>query len=583
VSGGLLSDGQRELVAEERRRLGELRTDLVRLGASAEDEARLDRALRQLDEPFLLVVVGEFNSGKSTFINALLGESLLEEGVTPTTRSIQVLQHQDCPDPAPEAGIEVVRARSDWLRDVRVVDTPGTNAIQRHHETLTRSFVPRSDLVLFVTSADRPFTESERAFLESIREWGKKVAVVVNKIDILESESDVEQVVSFVAEAARSLLGVEPRILPAAARPALRAQLEGSGSLPGRFEAVRRFVRESLEQRERMRLKLMNPIGIGRRLAESHTRAAAAALALLAEDRAAVEDVERQLAAWRQDLGRDFRFRLADVDNALQEFENRGMRFFDETLRLGRVFDLMNAERIRGEFERRAVADTPQRIDERVSEIIDWLVAADLKQWRGISERLDRRRAVHGGKIPGPLAAELEGERARLLETVGRAARSTVDEYDREAEAARLAESVRSAVAGAALLGAGAVGLGTAVSLLASSTAVDVTGLMAAGSMAVLGLFVIPARRARAKSELRARIASLRTRLMDALTAQFEREMDRSGQRIRESIAPYTRFVRSEGERLEGLRKALEEHAAGLEALARRVEAELGPGQVSQS
>jgi small GTP-binding protein len=468
---GLLSDGQRRLVAEERRRLGELRTDLVRLGATAEDEGRLERALRQLDEPFLLVVVGEFNAGKSTFINALLGERLLEEGVTPTTRSITLLQHEASPEPEAESGVQVVRAGSEWLRDVRVVDTPGTNAIERHHETLTRSYVPRADLVLFVTSADRPFTESERAFLESIREWGKKVAVVVNKIDILESEQDVEKVVGFVAEAASSLLGVEPRILPAAARPALRARLEGEQPLPGRFDAVLRYVRESLEQRERLRLKLLNPIGVGRKLAESHTAAAARALELLSEDRSAVEDVERQLSSWRQDLERDFRFRLADVDNALQEFENRGMRFFDETLRLGRVFDLMNAERIRGEFERKAVADTPQRIDERVSEIIDWLVAADLKQWRAVSERLDQRRAVHGERIPGPLAAELEGQRARLLETVGREARSTVDEYDREAEAARLAESVRSAVAGAALLGAGAVGLGTAVSLLASSTA----------------------------------------------------------------------------------------------------------------
>ena len=62
-------------------------------------------------------------------------------------------------------------------------DTPGTNAIHREHERLTREFVPRSDLVLFVTSADRPFTESERGFLQGIRDWGKKIVVVVNKMD----------------------------------------------------------------------------------------------------------------------------------------------------------------------------------------------------------------------------------------------------------------------------------------------------------------------------------------------------------------------------------------------------------------
>ncbi len=85
-------------------------------------------------------------------------------------------------------------APADLLRDVHIVDTPGTNAIMREHERLTAEFVPRSDLVLFVTSADRPFTETERAFLETIRDWGKKIVIVVNKIDIFEREGDLDEV-----------------------------------------------------------------------------------------------------------------------------------------------------------------------------------------------------------------------------------------------------------------------------------------------------------------------------------------------------------------------------------------------------
>ncbi len=73
------------------------------------------------------------------------------------------------------------------LRQCHLVDTPGTNALDRSHEALTTHYVPRADLVLFVTSADRPFSESERVFLEQIREWGKKVVVAVNKIDILKT------------------------------------------------------------------------------------------------------------------------------------------------------------------------------------------------------------------------------------------------------------------------------------------------------------------------------------------------------------------------------------------------------------
>ncbi len=105
-----------------------------------------------------------------------------------------------------------------------LVDTPGTNAIDREHEALTQHFIPRADLVLFVTSADRPFTESERAFLAGIRDWGKKIVMAVNKIDILETEEERERVRKFVRESFTNLLGEEPKVFVVSARQAFRAK-----------------------------------------------------------------------------------------------------------------------------------------------------------------------------------------------------------------------------------------------------------------------------------------------------------------------------------------------------------------------
>src|SRR4029079_11046502 len=158
---------------------------------------------------------GEFNAGKSAFINALLGSRVLEEGVTPTTTRVQILKYgPEVARTTAEAALDVVTAPVDLLQEINIVDTPGTNAIHREHEAITREFVPRSDLVLFVTSADRPFTESERAFLQGIREWGKKVVVVVNKIDILEKPEEIDTIRGFIADNARALLGFTPEIFP---------------------------------------------------------------------------------------------------------------------------------------------------------------------------------------------------------------------------------------------------------------------------------------------------------------------------------------------------------------------------------
>ena len=212
-----ISENEQRLVQEERTLLLSLRDVQTRLEAPKSDIRLLDRALLQIDELFLLVIVGEFNSGKSAFINALLGERLLPEGVTPTTAQIHVLKYGPETSRAQQGDTLIVSAPVEWMQDVNLVDTPGTNAVIQQHQEITEDFVPRADLVLFVTSADRPFTESERAFLARIREWGKKIIFVLNKVDLFSNDEELAQVLRFMDENSRQLLGIEPRIFPISA------------------------------------------------------------------------------------------------------------------------------------------------------------------------------------------------------------------------------------------------------------------------------------------------------------------------------------------------------------------------------
>ena len=181
------------MLTEERSVLGDLRLLLAKLDAAPDDQANLERAIAQLDELFLLVIVGEFNSGKSTVINALIGQRLLEEGVTPTTTRINLLRYGPAVDRSRSTRAWTRSPRRWTLRDINVVDTPGTNAIYRQHEALTQSscLAPTS-----CSSSPPPTAPSPRAsalFLESIRQWGKKVVVILNKIDILESAEHLDR------------------------------------------------------------------------------------------------------------------------------------------------------------------------------------------------------------------------------------------------------------------------------------------------------------------------------------------------------------------------------------------------------
>jgi len=549
----ILNESQETLLASERDLLNDLRAALVQFGAGDDDEQTLAQSIRQLDDLFLLVVVGEFNAGKSAFINALVGQKILAEGVTPTTTQINILRYGESQEHAVEnENTHVISAPVEMLKEISIVDTPGTNAIIREHEAITSQFVPRSDLVLFITSTDRPFTESERAFLERIREWGKKVVVVLNKTDLFQTEEELTEVQRFIAENMRALFGITPEIFPVSSRLALRAKL-GEPSLwqVSRFEALENYVKDTLDESGRLRLKFLNPLGVGKHLAEKYLEVIDSRLDLLRADFSMLEDVSTQLNMYREDMGRDFNYRMADIENVLLEMEQRGQDYFDETLRLGRVFDLLKKERIQKEFTQVVVGDTPQKIERKVNELIDWLVDADLRQWQAVMDHLAERRRQHQDRIVGDtLGGSFHHDRQRMIDAVGREANRVVETFDKDREAEALAANAQSAVATLAAAEVGALGLGTLIAVLATTAAADVTGVLLASLMAALGFFVIPARRKLAKSELRAKIGSLQAELTKSLRGQFEQEIERSLDRINEAIAPYTRFVRAEKEKL---------------------------------
>ena len=160
-----------------------------------------------------------------------------------------------------------------------------------------------------------------------------------------------------------------------------------------------------------------------------------------------------------------------------------------------------------------------------------------------------------------------------MVENVGGAAQKVVDTYDRRREASQLADGARNAVATAAAAGAGAVGLGTLITVAASTAAADVTGILLASVIAALVFFIIPARRNRAKAQMREKIADVRARLSAALRAQFHDEITRSSARMRDSVAPYTRFVKAEGDKLRETDARLLQLKADVARIRERVDA----------
>ncbi|PAP77511.1 dynamin family protein [Rubrivirga marina] len=540
------------LLDRERALLADLGGLLDRADAPDDTRRRLADLARTLDELFLLVVAGEFNAGKSTVVNALFGRRIMEEGPVPTTDKITVLRHGDA-EATHRRGEFITERHLDHplLESLALVDTPGTNSIVKEHQALTEDFIPRADLVLFVTSYDRPLSESERQFLEYIRgAWGKRLVVAVNKADLAETEAALAQVLEHVRDGLVRIFaeaGIEdprpPLLFPVAARLALQAKEadpDGYRADPrwerSRFAPFERFLTETLTDDARLALKLAAPLDAVGTLLRDVRQRVEAQREVLAEDEvqlAALNGRFEEVGGQLDDIaGRA----VAEVDRELLEMEKRGVRFLDDTIRVSRLNLIRDRNAFREEFDRQVVRDAEQRIETRLGEAADALLRRVFELWNETYSRLtDLKRKETG------IAGGFMYDRDEVLRDVIREARRTIDQYDMGEEARRLLENARSALT---VGGVTAVGIGALAVVLIATTAFDVTGgVLAAGALATLGFIVLPAQRRRAVREFSARVDTLREELRGGLDRELNQEVEQAVGKVRALVRPVAKLA----------------------------------------
>ena len=219
----------------------------------------------RIKEPFMFVIVGEVKAGKSSFINALLstGKEICKVAPQPMTDTIQQVIYGEKEEVVMlNPYLKKILQPVEILKEIAIVDTPGTNAIVEHHQEITERFVPASDLIVFVFEAKNPYRQSAWDFFDFIHtDWRKKIIFILQQKDLL-NEADLQVNINGVQEFAAKKGISDPIVFAVSAKQEMEGAEMESGFLP-----VRAYIRDNITGGKAPVLKLRNNVNTSQTVA----------------------------------------------------------------------------------------------------------------------------------------------------------------------------------------------------------------------------------------------------------------------------------------------------------------------------
>jgi len=387
--------------------------------------------LEGLENPFLFVVSGEVNAGKSTLINGLFGEDLCKVNVLPETE--RVLWYRFGEEEHNEEITEILEERYrpiDFLSDFNIVDTPGTNSVVRGHQAITESFLPVADLVLFVFPVSNPWGAATWDFIERFPEELKgKVAFVLQQKD-LRDENELAIIIEHMRELARQKMGEAPDVFAVSGKMAMEAKLrqpfEGriwkKSGYPELEAFISRIVTNSPSRRQVLREVRDVTSKVLRRIEDEIDSSSDS----LARKTRVVRDLELEIDHHRDAYGSEFEEKLTSLGEVFLAESEKAQEVLREKMAVWPSFkSLFRRDETPSEIEKSLSSTVESAIGVMTEDEAEELRKLCGKHWSDICPRIVEEVELEPPQVDGGEVNQA-GARQHFVRRMARAARKSV-------------------------------------------------------------------------------------------------------------------------------------------------------------
>ncbi len=566
----ILGEKYSKIILEEKLLLQSLLAEIKEL-SDKELEYRLISVSESLDNLFSIVFIGEFSTGKSSVINALLGEEVLPKGITPTTDEITVIKYGDRREEIAENGCRVITVPQERLKGLFIVDTPGTNVTIEQHERLTQDYIPKADIVFFTIGAERAVTGSEARLIKFIKEsWLKNIVFLLNKIDVAADDQELGSLIRHTRDELERSFGVKPHLIPVSARLAWEGKTASDSELLSRsgFEALEQYIFDTLSEEERIRMKIRSASEFALSLCAETEKVLDGHIGRISEDMQRLDEYGKKLDSMKDEIVGNASQFTERIRSRLLEFKTRGIEYIDELMRFANIFKLMNKQKIAKEFEYRVSRQTVSELEKDLDAMVIWTE-------KSARTLLDSTLDFYNRSMKPDISSATTGfiyDRTRLVDTVRKELETKRKAIDPATLGGNLVDSARGAVASVLGVQVGSLALGAAVVSAFSSLLVDITGILATVAVMATAFAILPRKRRDAMKEFGSKVDALIEEMISGVSSQIERDFSGIKIQVNDSLLPLRNFYKTEKEKLSESRARVNGLKSGLGEIRERAE-----------
>ena len=480
---------------------------------------------QQLANPFSIFICGEFNAGKSSLLNQLNNQEIASVGFLPTTQ-------------------EINSYNPEGFGGLAFIDSPGTNSIIEQHQELTENYLQQADIILFVTSVERPLSKSEQDFLTLVdRTWARKIIVTINKIDLVE-EHEAKQIREYVAEGLKEILAQMPPVFAISAKTG------------GGIDELKSFLLAFLAEGEKVKLKLRGPQNSLLVYLEQLEKQNQSLEAKLQSDKTLFDRTSRRIEERLEEYNLLFGIFRDNIEALFTNLIQETNELIDNNTGFLTVLKrkITNEEDFLEEKLAKTIKDI--QVDKNLEEIFQEAIATFIKY---------RERIIREAREDLSTAVTVSEETLALPPIDTKRLKS--DEF-----AVKIKTAAEEGLDSFWRLGITAAATGVGGQLIFSAASADITAFAIAGLFGLMSFDALPRRRRKVKEELEQTYRELQENYTQTLKDTLAAELNKCLEQFAEVIRPKQEELAGKIATTESISKQVENIKAEIQQLSSEVE-----------